>query len=208
MKRWLLVPFVRQSGVLFAIVCSSAAIPQAADVKSGLLEKGIQYVQGSADVPAPDLNNGVIFQGTVKLTGTNLASSASLVLPDGSFVLVPQDAPDEFKLKKKYNKQSSLDSHFPDGTYTANISTAHDGNRVLVLALTGDLYPNTPRLTNFPAAQVLDAGAYFQFSWMPFRMAGQVTSSNCTLKICRGTRFSRPLTWVSWARWTGGLFPL
>jgi hypothetical protein len=69
----------------------------AADVKTFVLEKGIQYVQTDTGAPQPDDNNGVIFDATVKATASNLVSSATLLLPNGVTAPLPQDASDESK---------------------------------------------------------------------------------------------------------------
>jgi hypothetical protein len=143
-----------------------------ADVKTYVIEKGIQYFQTSVVAPVADSNNGVSFETVVKTHGTNVVTGVVLQLPTGSTVTIPQDAPDEFKLKQKYNKQSGVDNAFPNGTYHLTLNAVHDGTKQLPLALTGDLYPNVPRLSNFPATQALDAGAYFVFNWDPFTGGG------------------------------------
>jgi hypothetical protein len=144
----------------------------ASDVKTYVIEKGIQFIQTDTGTPLADSNNGVIFDTTVKATDSNLVTSATLLLPNGVTLPVPQDASDEFKLKKKYNKQTTLDANFPDGQYSLSVTTLHDGAKTLLLPLVGDGYPNTPRISNFSATQVIDAGAYCLFTWDPFTGGG------------------------------------
>ena len=135
------------------------------DVKRYTVEKGIQYVQTDPGAPIADSNNGAIFEADVKGSDTNLVTGVSILLPNGAGDTLPVDSPGEFKLKKKYDKQTGLDRNFPSGNYQLTVNTLHDGTRNLALSLVGDLYPNTPHLSNFAAAQALDSGAYFLFTW-------------------------------------------
>jgi hypothetical protein len=140
----------------------------ASDVKIYVIDKGIQYFQTSVAAPVADANNGVSFETDVKASGSNLVTAVTLKLPNATTVAVPQIANDEFKLKKKYDKQTGVDGAFPDGPYVLAMATLHDGTKTLTLALTGDTYPNVPRISNFPATQALDPGGYFLFTWDPF----------------------------------------
>jgi hypothetical protein len=143
-----------------------------ADVKTYVLEKGIQFIQNDAGAALADSNNGAVFSVTVKAAGTNYITTAEVGLPSGTVQTVPQTAADEFKFNKKYNKQTTLDANYPDGTYTVRLDTAHDGSKALPLSLVGDLYPNTPHFANFSATQAIDAGAFNLFTWDPFTGGG------------------------------------
>jgi hypothetical protein len=173
MKMWPLLCSARVAGIVLLSLRLWTSVVSAADVKTCIVEKGIQYSQTSAATPTLDANNGVSFEATVKATGSNLVTSVGIQVPNASPTSVPQYAGDEFRLKKKYNKQSSLDANFPNGTYTLSINTVHDGGKTFALSLAGDRYPILPpRISNFPATQSLDAGAYFLFTWDPFTEGG------------------------------------
>src|SRR5689334_7084346 len=105
-----------------SLACSGQLV-SASDVKSYVVEKGIQYVQSSASAPVPDDNNGLSFDAVVKSTGSNLVTSVTLTAPNGTPSPIPQDASDEFKVKRKYTKPANWEAAFPEGNYTLTINT-------------------------------------------------------------------------------------
>jgi hypothetical protein len=163
----------RATELLLAWLAVSVSAVFASDVKTYVVEKGVQYFQTGVGTPTPDANNGAGFEADVKSPGTNLVTDVQIQLPNARSTSLPQDGSNEFKLKEKYNKQSSLDANFPNGAYTLTINSVHDGAKTLGLTLIADLYPSlAPRISNFPATQLIDAGAYFQFTWDAFAEGG------------------------------------
>jgi hypothetical protein len=63
---------------------------------------------------------------------------------------------------------ADLDAFFPNGTYTLEFRTVHDGLRSFALDLLGDSYPNAPQLLNLSAAQALVCTQAFTLAWAPF----------------------------------------
>jgi hypothetical protein len=173
MKMLSLLSFDRWAALSLLVTGLPPVAVSAVDVKTYVVDKGIQYFQTSTAAPTPDDKNGASFEASVKSSGSNLVASASIQLPTGGVAPLLQDGSDEFKLKKKYNKQSSLDANFPNGSYTFALTTAHDSAKTLNLSLVGDLYPaQAPRLNDFPATQAIDAGSYFRFTWDAWSAGG------------------------------------
>lgn len=132
--------------------------------------KGIYYQQASTDSPVVLTNNGYIFEADVFLTTPGGVRSAFVQAPGSTNQALALADPDQFQLKDKYNTKAKLDSHYPDGNFVITVNTVHDGNGFISLALQGNSYPTSPRVSNFPATQWVNPAGYFALSWDP--MAG------------------------------------
>src|SRR5436309_4865629 len=66
-----------------------------------------------------------------------------------------------------FSSQSALDSSFGNGTYSFQITTVDSDVFFAQLSLSG-AYPTVPRLSNFAAAQAINAGKDFTLLWDPF----------------------------------------
>lgn len=61
--------------------------------------------------------------------------------------------------------QASMDASVPEGTYTIQINTTHDGTRTADLTLSGSDYPVAPHILNFDALQGVNPAADWTLSW-------------------------------------------
>jgi len=66
-----------------------------------------------------------------------------------------------------FNSQAALDARFGNGTYTFQVATIDFDFFTAQLSLSGG-FPTVPRLTNFTAAQSINAGADFTLGWEAF----------------------------------------
>ena len=148
-------------------VCSVAA-PKApaSDVSAYLVQKGIDMLQTNSSLSSPATNNGFVFQAFVDSSVTNVLSGATVLPPGGlAKTLLKQPDNQQFKYRKEYDSLKKLNTGAQDGGYVFTITTVHDGTKQLSLPLQGGLYPQTPHLINYDAAQNVDAGGFFDLRW-------------------------------------------
>ena len=74
--------------------------------------------------------------------------------------------------------QVAMDASVPEGTYTLQMNTTHDGTRTADLTLAGSDYPSAPHILNFSMFQGADPAADTKISWDPITGA---TSSDFIL---------------------------
>jgi hypothetical protein len=140
------------------------AVP--ADVQEYEVFKERVYSQTSNDTPVP---TNFVFLATVEAEDDDTVTSASIVTPTGRTVPLAQTSGgDQFELEERRATQELLDADFPDGDYVLIINAVTDGFRQIPVALTNAVYPPPPQLSNYDAAQTIDANAPFTLTWLPF----------------------------------------
>jgi hypothetical protein len=142
------------------------------DVAQYSVLKGQFFQQTSTATPTAPATSGVVFQAAVLGSATDSVLSATLDLPGGSNRVLIADGLGAFFFEDFRNNRATLDSIYTTGTYTFLIETLNDGTNETALVLPNNSYPVTPRLTNWVAAQLLDASADFTFVWNSFTGAG------------------------------------
>ncbi len=151
------------------VILSLTLAGYAADVQTYGVGKGQVYFQ--VDTNAPTFPLGYIFNAFVDLSpASNLVTSATVKLPDQSVSnLVATPDGTEWDLVGTFFSQPTLDSAFTNGNYLLTMNTVHDGTRTATNPLTGDLYPaGAPRVSNFDAAQMVNAANNFLLTWDAF----------------------------------------
>lgn len=159
-----------RSGLVVTVWLGLAGLPldsPAADVSVWLVKKGLEYTQASSGAPVVNGTNGYAFEADVVMATDGSVTGASLQPPAGLPLqaLSLSSSQSKWELKHKYNSQTKLDQHYPDGGYTFSIATKNDGARQLSAQLLGDVYPNGPHLQNFAAVQTVNANGYSQVVW-------------------------------------------
>ncbi len=184
MKFTRLTPFLTLSLLSLGVLRVAPAV-QGADVSIYTVKKGIQYAQTGSGIPVAGTNNSYVFEADVFTFLPNEATSAAVLLPPPigtNQALVEQPSQNQFQLRHKYNTQTALDNHYPDGNYVMGINAIHDGVKTLSLLLSGAAYPTSaPHLTDFPTLQMVNANGYFQATWDPF--AGGTSSDFVQFRI-------------------------
>ncbi len=138
---------------------------QTPDVNQMGIAKGRTLTQSSAAAPVPDalpytfqafadVQNGAVTGGTLKL-------------PGGTAQPLGLDSENP-GLESVYATLAALDAAYPPGNYTLTINTVHDGVRTAPLALPASVFPGAPQVSNFAAAQDVDADAAFTLQWGAF----------------------------------------
>jgi hypothetical protein len=123
------------------------------DVPEFELAKGQNYVQTNLSNVVPDGTNAFEFFAVAEAQTPASVLSASLRLPGGSIVpLLTESNGTEYAHSAL--SSNSLDSVYPDGSYTFDVQTLIDGNRQVSLNLAPPSYPPAPRFLHDPAVRV------------------------------------------------------
>jgi hypothetical protein len=161
----------------------------ASDVAMYSVFKAKSFIQTNSGAAVVVDSPSFMFQAEVDSSGDNSVTSASLQLPDSSVQLLESDGGGNLKIKQKFATTGSMDAAYPDGTYMMIIQTAHDGNRTNALNLSGGLYPTTPHVSNFGAAQAVDPTSDFSLSWDAISGATSNDFVQFSLRDCQGNEF-------------------
>jgi len=140
----------------------------ASDVAEYSVAKGLFFNQTSTASPSPPSSSGFVFQATVDASVSGAVLGASVTIPSGSNRVLSADGPTGFLFEQFFNSRPPLDSTYATGSYTFAIATLNDGTNMPALTLTTNHYPNSPRITNWAAAQLINAGADFTVAWNAF----------------------------------------
>ena len=144
---------------------SRAVETLAADVEVYAVVKGQSFMQTNSSAAFPAGDESFVFQAFVDTPEGDPVTSATLKLPNGTLVPIPDE--DGFEFGAQFASVSALDAAYPNGTYAIITQGVNDGRRTNTLNLAGNLYPPTPRISNFDAAQAVNPAADFILSWDP-----------------------------------------
>ena len=163
---------------------SSGTPPQA--YTSFVVEKGYGYEQTSAAAPTPDTNSPYWLDASITLASNRTANSFTVTLPTGSVSNLTQNflVPANYDCFGYTTNQAAFEAVFPQGTYTFAIQSI-DSNQTVAVNLPTDMpQPNAPHLTNYTAAQEIDATKDFTIGWDAF--ADGAGSSNLVQLVISG----------------------
>ena len=106
---------------------------------------------------------------SLDMTASNSVTSASVQLPNGTNIVLSANSDgDSRDFNRSFEHKPELDAEFPNGNYTMTINGTTDGTKNIVLSLTGDAYPNVPRISNWEATQDLNPTNAFTLTWDSF----------------------------------------
>lgn len=157
---------------------SATAAP---DVELYIVYKGRSYEQTSGAAPVLSSEEPPYLFGAFAEGSTYVLMTKASVQPPGSSPLALSFYGDDFDYETNYPSQQQLDAQRPNGTYSFVLNTVNDGIRTPQLTLSGDAYPNAPRIGNFSAAQTVDPGSAFTLTWDAF--AGGTTNDIIFVEI-------------------------
>ena len=123
------------------------------------------YVQTSNGPPAA---TEFVFRASVEAESNGSILGAVIETPFGQTVPLTRGSGGDFQLQDSRASQDALDTDYPDGNYRLIIDTQNDGPRTIPVMITGAMYPSEPQLSNYDAAQVINAAADFVLTWNPF----------------------------------------
>lgn len=161
--------------VIAILITTSRATAQS-DVAFYAVFKTQVFEQGNPIAPAlreQDSQNDrhpLSFGVFIATTASNSVSSATIQAPGGNpLVISPNDGGDSsFNFSAGFETKLELDSGYGDGDYTVVINAANDGQKTITLNLSGDTYPNAPRISNLLAGRAIDHTSDFTLTWDAF----------------------------------------
>jgi hypothetical protein len=126
--------------------------------------------QYSAASPVADTNIPYYFVATTTLASNRTATSISLTPPSSPAVNLTQDLvhPESYRYYSYSTSSNAFEAAFPQGTYTFFVSATASNQTVPVLLPTDMAQPNPPHISNFTAAQSVNATQAFTLSWEGF----------------------------------------
>ena len=126
--------------------------------------------QYSAALPVADTNIPYYFTGTTTLASNRTATSISLTLPTAAVTNLTQNPvrAESYYYYSYMTSSNAFEAAFPQGTYTFYVSATASNQTVPVLLPPGMTQPNPPHITNFVAAQSLNAAQDFTLGWDAF----------------------------------------
>jgi len=141
----------------------------AADVTEFGVFKGEDFFQSDDGAPVSEGFEAFWFQAFATASAKDNVIAASVRLPGGldkTLAVEPNGL--ELDFVERFDNRITLDLSYPSGDYTFRLNAASDGQKLTILNLPENFYPNPPRLTDYTAAQAIKADADFALSWEPF----------------------------------------
>jgi hypothetical protein len=151
------------------------------------------YNQTSAGASTLDPATPYGFSGVTALASNRTATSVTLTLPTAAvsnLLHLPPPSAEIFILSTTSTNLTNYDATFPSGNYSFFVSSPPSNQTVMVtLPTTNSMtQPNAPHLTNYPAAQVVNASQAFVLGWDAF--SGGTASDYIDVDI--GTNYGSP----------------
>jgi hypothetical protein len=130
------------------------------------------YTQTNASGAFAAVTNAFDFEAVVDLATNLTGESATLTVPGKSAQPMFSFISGEFLFFGETNTAAELTSAYPDGGYAFDITYATSNKITTITVPSGGTLPNAPSLSNYAAAQAIDASADFTLSWVPFSDGG------------------------------------
>ncbi len=142
---------------------------QAADVSLYGVGKHHHYRQTAASTIIEDATDPWEGGVSVYYAAPGNVVSASYRPPGGASFLALVNNGSFFENSAYYSSKALLDAARPNGVYAINMTTAHDGTiSGAQINLAADAYPAAPRISNYAAAQIINAAQNFTLTWDAF----------------------------------------
>jgi hypothetical protein len=164
----------------------------AADFTFYSIARGLYYDQTGGGGPLVKTPYAGLFTAKV-VQVTNRVIFVTVTLPTGGHVSPSSSFGQPYVSWDRAFDQASLESGFPNGNYTFQISMSPSGVAYVTNMMTSGSYPNAPTVANLTAAQSVDAANDFVLLWDAF--AGGTTADfiSCQLQTVGSTPFTTPV---------------
>ena len=152
------------NGTANFIVAGTATTP---DVVLYYVTKQKSFFQTAAATVVPDTSSGPFnaYLGVIQ-SALGLVTNANVTLPTTAGRGFPAGSTAmELQIRESFTNQTTFDTVYPAGSYTFNLFTLDNGNQFPVLTLPPPVYPSTPQISNYPAAQTINPNAAFALQW-------------------------------------------
>lgn len=160
--------------VALVIFASGAGSTRAASgtnaISSFVAGKSYLNLQTTAGAPTPAPNPSYAFIATTVLASNRTALTVTVTLPSGGTSNLVQDfvLPDEYLLFAYDTNSTRFESTFPEGNYQFKVTATTSNQLVTATLPTSMAQPNAPHLSNYSAAQSVNAAEAFTLTWDPF----------------------------------------
>ena len=138
---------------------------KAADVREFDLLKGQTFFQTGTGTPVPSGPSNFVMQSFGDAQTMGALTNMTFTKPNAQVVSLSADGNSSFAFEQSFASMTELNTAFPSGSYTVTMKTVNDGTKAVALSLTGDLYPDTPHVSNFSAAQAVIPSQAFTLTW-------------------------------------------
>jgi len=127
-------------------------------------------VQNSAGPPTPPTTPAYSFIATTVLASNRTANSITVTLPSGGTSNLLQDfiLPAEYLLFASDTNNARFESTFPQGNYVFKVASSSSNQQVTATQPASMPQPNAPHISNYAAAQNVNAAETFTLTWDPF----------------------------------------
>jgi Bacterial Ig-like domain len=128
------------------------------------------YDQTSTALPTPDATAPYSFGAITSLSSNRTATNVLLTLPTGSISNLVRSffQPENFTLFNFNTSLTTFNTTFPSGNYLFNVQAAAS-NQMVTVNFPGSLVqPGAPHVSNYAAAQTVDASQPFTLTWDAF----------------------------------------
>lgn len=163
------------------LIASPFSAVQAATASFYGVEKS-QHYQQTDDSSVTLASDAYTFRAFAMPATPDSILLAALELPDTEDPIIVESSGDNFVTVRSFASQAALDGAFPEGSYTLVLlsgTPTFEGPAEFYLDESG--YPITPQISNYAAAQSMDATMDFTLSWNAF--AGSVASDFIQLTV-------------------------
>lgn len=140
----------------------------ASDVSFYGVAKEKLFLQSNASAPTLASGGAFRFSCFVDSTAPNLIFGATLGLPSGGSVILSPDGSESWFFEAQFDSASQMNATYTAGTYNLTVESENDDISFAQLDMPTDAYPGAPFVTNFVAAQSIDADADFTLRWSGF----------------------------------------
>jgi hypothetical protein len=144
-----------------SLLILSALATHAASTQFYGLALGRRYTQNTTATPV--LLTAKNFEARAFVYAST-TTTASIKKPNNTTVNL-LDVGGHLEFSALYDTSSALNSAWPVGNYTINLSNASDGTKASTMFIGNDLYPVPARVSNFTEAQAITAGQSFTLTW-------------------------------------------
>jgi len=153
--------YIQNLFITLAFLASLSQTARAADVSSYFVAKR-QFFKQTNSGPAvfQDPSSPYTFDTIVNANASSLVLGFSLKLPNGTSQSGTAESGGYF-VGSSFPTLVALDTAYPAGQYVLTITNANDGIKIVTNNLPASVYPSTPHVSNYDAAQQVNPLADF-----------------------------------------------
>jgi hypothetical protein len=178
------------AAILLLVIFGNAV--SAGDFSFYSIGRGLYYDQTGGGAPLAKAPYAGLFITEV-VPVANHVNSVAVTLPTGGHVFPTHSFGQPYFSWDRAIDQVALETGFPNGNYTFQISTFSSGFVYLTNTISSGSYPNAPSVANLVAAQSVDAANDFVLVWDAFTAGTTADFISCQLQSVSSAPFATPV---------------